>query len=473
MRTLKVIFSFGLLALVAKAQVPVAPSGLTVLASPVLPTGERLVGSHHMIAMRWAHAYGDQAQYDEEARRWKAQGMDFVSLYFDAYDNNYPTILRMYYNACQKAGILASAGFGPFYWADNPPGGDSFWPAKAWMPQIVKDTKDHPAQWKIDGKPVYTAYELKYWLAGQRYWESILKPALAAQGLQNVLIWPHRGWLQPPFNSSANVYHTTAEQSVVEGSLNSTPEFLGLANFSADMSSAQIVACNRALTLGARAKGKKSMAGVTPFYGSHSLIDMGGFKGVDEQWRGILVDKPDAVWWVTTDDYKELSYMGDLPQTPIWTNHWNKGDMADPLDHSGWRKFAEPHLQAYKQGASTITISQDRLFICYQLHPKGINPDNSSPQHMYGGRAWRNQLPDRIFVAAHLTAPAQLRINNSTSSTTYSAGTAHFDIALTVGSAPVVSIVRNGNVIKTATAPLPITNNPRPGAWNYLAIELP
>jgi hypothetical protein len=140
------------------------------------------------------------------------------------------------------------------------------------------------------------------------------------------------------------------------------------------------------------------------------------------------------------------------------------------LDHTGYLAFAEPFQRAFREGGEP-QFERDRLFLAYQLHPRNARPVEGSPAHMLGGRVWRRQLPDRIFAAAHLTAPARLRLNGELSAE-FPAGTAHFDIPLAVGEAPRVAIVRDGAEVLVGQGPLPITDDPKPGAWNYLAVEV-
>ncbi|HEX9786337.1 MAG TPA: endo-1,3-alpha-glucanase family glycosylhydrolase [Opitutaceae bacterium] len=405
-----------------------------------------------MVTLPWAGGATEyQERFDEEARRWKEAGQDFVILHMDAYDRQYPAQLRAYYDACAKVGIGASASWA---WFDrNSATGDQ---AAQWLPQIVRDTKDHPAQWKIDGVPVYSAFNL---------------PSYTRQVLQDAGLWPVKIWAHTYYYmAGVGQLHWTTDANVIRNTYDVLPWLDGLCNFAGDMSTSQITSLNELLTSVGNERGKLTMAGVNPFYGSHHLWD-NHFSGLDTQWKGILKNKPNAVWWVTSNDWRELSYMTDLPEAPVWTNHWNRSEMPPLLDHSKYRRFAEPYLAAYKAGQTSPTFTLDRIFLAYQLHPKNATPVAGSPEGIYGGRLWRSSLPDRIFASAHLTAPARLRING-TLSQEFPAGAAHFSIPLTVGDAPEVAIVRNGSVTKSGSGPLPITNSVLIGAWNYLAVEV-
>jgi len=419
------------------------------------------LGGHFMLALP-PHGTGTrQKVIDAQVRRWAQWGFTFMVFHCDAYERgHYRTMMRRYYDACAKAGIRAMASWGWFYWADPGPKHDPLYPARAWIPQIVRDTHDHPAQFRIDGVPVYSAFNCPH------YMEELIAPLLAEDGL-TIRMWPHMYYLLP---ESGDKLHCTDRSEVIAHMFDSFPWLSGLANFSGDMTAEQIVQLNRIMTRTAAARGRLSMAGVTPFYGSHALRDMGGFRGLEKQWRGILEDRPNAVWWVTMNDWKELTYIDDLPETPVWRPEWTAHDIATLLDHSGYRKFCEPFQQAYLEGRE-VRIERDRLFLCHQLHPARTRGEPGSPAHMFGGRVWRTQLPDRIFVAAHLTEPARIRIDD-TLSVEFPAGVAHFDVPLRVGKPPRVSLLRAGRVVAEGVGPLPITESPRPGAWNYLAVEL-
>ncbi|MGH8019516.1 MAG: endo-1,3-alpha-glucanase family glycosylhydrolase, partial [Opitutaceae bacterium] len=426
--------------------------GLLSAANVSFAAPQRLLGTHHMVTLPWAGGATEyQDRFDEEARRWKAAGQDFVILHMDAYDRAYPAQLKAYYDACAKAGVKASASWA---WFDRHSSkGDQ---AARWIPQIVRDTKNHPAQWKIDGVPVYSAFNLP----------SYSKEVLQDAGLWPVKIWAHTYY----YMKNVGQLHWSSDANVIRNTYDVLPWLAGLCNFAGDMSSSQITSLNTLLHNVGRERGKYTMAGVNPFYGSHHLWE-NQYRGLDEQWTGILKDKPNAVWWVTSNDWRELSYISDLPEAPVWDDHWNRGQMPPLLDHSGYRKFAEPYLAAYKAGKTTPSFSKDRMFLAYQLHPKWAAPVAGSTEGIFGGRLWRSALTDRIYASVHLTAPARIRINGQTSQE-FPAGAAHFSIPLEVGSAPEVAIVRNGSVVKSGQGPLPITNSVKTGAWNYLAVEV-
>jgi len=162
------------------------------------------------------------------------------------------------------------------------------------------------------------------------------------------------------------------------------------------------------------------------------------------------------------------------------------------IDHSGVQKYLKPYIDAYINRQTSIAISADHIFLWQPLHSRSVSAYTTVPAELsgysafttpgfWGGTPYAN-IPswvasgyhpnfDRIRVAVHLTAPAQIRINGTLSSTTYPAGVAFFDIPLATGTTT-VAIVRGGVDVLTGTASKAITTNAWPGGWNYLIEQI-
>jgi hypothetical protein len=166
------------------------------------------------------------------------------------------------------------------------------------------------------------------------------------------------------------------------------------------------------------------------------------------------------------------------------------------LDHTGMQKFYRPWVDAYLANATAAAFQADKIFCRYMLHPASIGARTEVPYMFYdqphfNQAYWDNTLyaqPDRytpiglmryeglnseaIKMAAHLTTPAQLKIND-TLSDLMPAGSAWFEIPLgSFRGTPRFAIVRDGLEIKFGYGEQDITDDPFPGGWGLLSTEI-
>ncbi len=170
-------------------------------------------------------------------------------------------------------------------------------------------------------------------------------------------------------------------------------------------------------------------------------------------------------------------------------------------DHSGIQMFLRPWVDAFLNNQPTPVFTKDRMFAWYWLHPKDQAPATTMPALFSGypqlSQQWwnstvyatgnitvgnTNQIQgmktyigagmEKIRLAAHLTAPARLKINDSVSEI-MPAGAAFYEIEMgSFRGTPTFSIIRSGVEVKKGTGLQPITNNVFPGGWNFLATEI-
>jgi hypothetical protein len=419
-------------------------------------------------------------------------------------------------------------------------------------------TKDHPAMYRINGKPVYTYYGWNYY-----NYNNTLN-LLAANGLQRsdyILLvnglyayqieWgitnpdnghnllqdfrdgvvtdnPHIIVYGEPGAQYSQPYYYYDDGLVILNYTGSphkndkgVPFMLdemgidGLVNFAVDKSTTNIINENNWVNTKVNAReGKYYMAGVNAFYASVSFQDR-GFDGAASVWQNILMmpaaDRPLLLNDTTTNDFVELSYQSPMP-TPVvnglsylpeLSRGFTVGDNTRFVltDHTGVQKFLRPYVNAYLSDADAITITQDKIFAWYWLHPVDapviptIPPEvvalgNQFTQaywastvygtvnrhNVYGIKSFLFGGINKIRMAAHLTSPAYLKIGINGqvyTSPLREVGLAYWEIPQELGT-PSFSIVSDdgSTVRKSGVGPQPITNSCYPGGWNPLIVEI-
>ncbi|TDH20826.1 hypothetical protein EXU57_20745 [Segetibacter sp. 3557_3] len=448
---------------------------------------------------------------DEWLKQMKASGYNLIWAHLDDYSGNYISTLRKLMDASARVGGIPVMP------------GPSWWVEPASVSQMYTDTWNHPALFTIGGKKVYTGWD--YQMDNQ----SQLDNLLAAQNIStdDYYLWVHSRypisyndgatWLGENMTTSGYLsWFGTSDARSLEGVhhlYDTRPQIDGLINFAVDQGNKySIIKTNRYITQSSVPRGKFSMAGVSSFYASVSFSDF-GFNGAAEIWDSLLVapahSRPTAMSDITANDYAELSYISPLvipavngmSFVPPLNAGFNLGDnVRYPIaDHSGIQKFLRPWVEAYKNNLPAPTFQEDRMFSHYYLHPSTATPNPVLPtefsNYAHLNQSWWNKTvyatghievgggnqvygiktrfeTDKIKMAAHLTAPAQLKINN-TLSELKPAGAAYFEIDRDAfRGTPTFSIVRNGVEVKTGKGLQPITDNVFPGGWNFLSTEI-
>ncbi|MFT3843180.1 MAG: endo-1,3-alpha-glucanase family glycosylhydrolase [Myxococcaceae bacterium] len=444
-----------------------------------------------------------------DLRAWvqalKDAGYNHLWAHMDAYDTFYPVALKNLMDAAQDVGGI---------WVS--PGTAGGMPDTQ-VAQVIIDTFNHPALFHLEGRAIYLDYghnPSQYQSATQ---------LLADAGYPRAS-WRVLGTTLYGVNYTGTwmdyVTGTPGDVAAVGHAYDIDATLDGLIDFAVDKGTSdpatgitRTVNENQVISDGSRARGKLSMAGVNGFYASVQTTDY-GFSGAAQLWEAILDGgtRPDFVNDTTANDYVELSYFSPMENPPddggsyvpiLGAGYVLGATVRTPLaDHSGLQRFLRPWADAYRTGAAAPVFAADRLFAWYYLNPASALTLATEPtevaaldptftQSWWSGTLYAtgasqvggmNQIDNIrthnatqmgvIRLAAHLTAPAQLQINGTTSTATFPAGPAYFEVPQTNG-VPTFAIIRNGVTVKSGSGPMAISDSDWPGGWNPLITEIP
>lgn len=454
-----------------------------------------IISTHDMLAF-WGYAYPSGKAYMDTL---KVEGFNNIWAYGDEYTytgNNYAAKFKQMMDTANIVGISVMPGISSGTVTE--------------MMHMILDLKDHPAIYRRNGVPVFNIYYYRedVWLR--------CRDSLIAHGVPRSAYIVTAHMLAPIPNGSGgwieyagNLTSTAAANHIWD--VNSAE---GIVNFAVDKGSStdntvnnQIILENSINASVGKARGKIVFAGINSIYTSAQYTDL-GYWGPYSQMMAILslpvALRPDGIMETTMNDYKERSYMsrsqnlfgeyGALAFIPALSLNFTFGPNIScypTADHSGMNKFLKPLFDAYKNRDVTFTITTDRIFVKHAFHPRTA-PHTTVIPPVFAGRAditptWWNASPfmvtptwasggllpgyDSICVAVHLTAPAQIKINSTTSATTFSAGIAFFSIPIALGTVR-VAIVRGGVEVLVGTSPQTIVNETYPGGYSEVEIQL-
>jgi hypothetical protein len=463
----------------------------------------------------------------------KDAGSNRIWAYCDYYEGDYIEWMADLMDAAQTVGIKVTPG------AHGANKGQK-------DIDLILATKDHPAIFKISGKPVYTYYQFRkdlyeetldlltannlqrsdYKLLVNALYAYEIEYPLANPNTGNNLLEDFRDGLGSPYDIEYDDYtqrYYYYNDSVVIEYYSASPhkvdngiDFMldnygidGLVNFGVDKILSATINENNWVSAACKAKGKLFIGGYNMFYASVSFQDH-GFEGTASIWQSVIdmpvSDRPSGMSETTANDHVELSYMSPL-MNPVVDGLAYIPDISEGFtlgtntrfvltDHSGINKFLRPFINAYKTNSETVSFGEEKIFVWYWLHPLDapfiptIPAEVSALGAQFTQGYWdttvyaaanhnvpgiKFQLADsinKIRMAAHLTSPGYLKINN-TLSTLKSAGPAYFEIAQALGTVTCSIIAADGvTVRKTGVGPQPITNSIYPGAFNPMIVEL-
>ncbi|KAF3910589.1 hypothetical protein ABW21_db0203193 [Orbilia brochopaga] len=157
--------------------------------------------------------------------------------------------------------------------------------------------------------------------------------------------------------------------------------------------------------------GKTYMAPISPWFFTH--FDFQTFKknwifASDDlyvtRWNQILALAPPLIQLVTWNDFGESSYIGpyNLGHTDDGSKPWTEG-----FPHDAWRTLGKPFVAAYKSGARTPTVTDEKIVYWYRPHPKGLTCSDSLARPNGADFA-----QDKIFVATMLKTPGTVVIQS-------------------------------------------------------------
>jgi Glycosyl hydrolase family 71 len=163
-----------------------------------------------------------------------------------------------------------------------------------------------------------------------------------------------------------------------------------------------------------------------------------GGEGPDQCWRAAMPLNPIFIMETTWNDFTE-SYTSpiDIP-VPTVNTGYSIEDLLKP--HRGYSELRKYYVQWYTTGVQPV-ITKDLLIYFYRTSAQSLNtftPTTFSPA----------TIPDVIFIATRLTAPAALSVSTGGNVTTYNlpAGVNFTRIPFSVGSQQ-FQLIRGGVVI--------------------------
>ncbi|KAK6500921.1 hypothetical protein TWF506_003680 [Arthrobotrys conoides] len=360
-------------------------------------SGSKIATAHFMLGITGGYT---AANWQEDINAAKAIGIDAFALNIArvAVDAFTPTQLALAYSEAQSLNFKLYISF-DFAW---------FAPDSSSVSEIVgilQTYAAHPAALKHNNKAVVTTF------IGDNFgnnWNTVRSQVSTA--LEILPNW------QPP-NVQNNAAVDGAFSWVAWPNSNNNP-------IAGPMTTASDTAYLSALA------GKVYMAPVSPWFFTHfdfSSWQKNWIFASDDlyvtRWNQILSIAPPLIQIVTWNDFGESSYIG-----PYNAGHSDDGSSqwAAGFPHDAWRTLSKPYITAYKAGASSPTVTEEKLVYWYRPHPKGLTC--SDPLAKPTG--W-DFAQDKIFVATLLTSPAQLIIKSGGNS----------EVTINVGAGIVLSSV--------------------------------
>jgi glucan endo-1,3-alpha-glucosidase len=365
------------------------------------PRLEKKVFAHYMVCCPTAGPSATLDDYKREIEEAQKRGIDGFALNCGNWkmrEPHYHARTLLMYEAAKQL----DTGFQLFVSLDGE--------ALAELEDVVRTLKDHPSQFRIDGRSVLSTFGGQ---GGEDHEEGrrLIRSAQDAGA-----------FFVPFYYPNPNMTELPTEAHVAQ-LVHDFPDMDGYFFFGAAGTGQQIARCNAMHAAAWRGLGKVFMAGITPCYrgsrGNFRCFETRGFEGMAQEWEGAI--RSDATWveLVTWNDWGESTYLapfGRPSETSLWGGHYG-GKM---LSHVAYLDASRYYIEWFKTGKPPA-ISEDNLFYFYRLHPARL-PITVNPADETGGRGspqGADSLLDHLFVTMFLTAPAQLSLHSGATSKTY------------------------------------------------------
>lgn len=355
----------------------------------------RLVFAHYMATLSPAGPGAIVDDYEKEIREAQSRGIDGFAINCGGWSIKEPRykerVLKIY-EAARKLG----SGFQLMISADM-----AGTLTREEIRDMVESFRDHPNQFRRDGKPVLSTYHgdkaLTEWVAQE------------FAGPRDIVFLPYyfpNSRRETPTLDDAR--QVLADNEAAEGFF-----YFGAAGFPETIA-------NSIRDIGAtwKREGKIFMAPVSPFYrgsgGNYRVYESRGFEGMARQWMAAIDSGADYVEIVTWNDWGECTYVapfGPVESTRLWNNHW-----GPRLSHTAFLDASRYYIDWFKTGKAPA-ITEEQLFYFYRPHPSSLEgiveyrPHGKTDLKGKSGkpRQWE-KLEDRIYAIAFLTAPARLTV---------------------------------------------------------------
>ena len=416
------------------------------------PLPDKKVFAHYMVCCPTAGGSATVDDYKREIEAAQKRGIDGFALNCGGWKKREPhyqaRTLQMY-EAAKRLGT----GFSLFVSLDGE--------ALAEMQDVVRSVKDHPNQFRHDGRPVLSTF------GGQGGVDHVEgKRLIRAAHDEGVFFVPY-------YYPNPNMTELPTEAHAAQLTRD-FPDVDGYFFFGATGNGDQIARCNAIHAAAWRRLGKVFMASVTPYYrgggGNFRCFETRGFEGMAKEWESAI--RSDATWveLVTWNDWGESTYLapfGRPSETSLWGGHYG-GKM---LSHVAYLDASRYYIEWFKKGVPPA-ISEDNLFYFYRLHPAAlpITVKMADESGGHGRPQGADSLLDHLFVTVFLTAPAQLSLHSGPTTKKFElpAGVHHVSTPFKPGVQRFV-LRRNGATILTKKGEHEISRKDGTSRDNYFA----
>ncbi|NCO34001.1 MAG: glycoside hydrolase family 71 [Armatimonadetes bacterium] len=317
---------------------------------------------------------------------------------------------------------------------------------------MIETFRDHPNQFRHDGKPVLSTF------SGRK----------AVTGFIQKEFTGDRAIVFVPF-----YYPTPAaempNQAQVDQVFSNNPSLDGFFHFGAAGTPEQIVASNRLLAAKWLGAEKIFMSPITPFYrglgGNYRVFECRGFEGMAKQWESAIENNATWVEIVTWNDWGESSYVA--PFGPPEKRDVGGGNWGSLPSHVAFLDASRYYIDWFKTGKPP-KITQDKFFYFYRLHPKDVPGTVKIGQEQKGRPSHADSLVDDVFVTAFLRSPARLIIDSGGTRQQFQLrrGVHHVSMPFAPGKQRLV-VERKGHVLIDKTGEREISATDGWGNFNY------
>ena len=429
---------------------------------PNHPLTPKLVFAHYMVCCPTAGGAATVEDYKREIVAAQSLGIDGFALNCGGwFKEGYKTRATLIYEAARQL----NTGFKLFISADYCCGN-----GLEETRDMVETFRDHPNQFRYDGKPVLSSFGGE----GTKGLAEFIQSEFQSKPGKEIVWVPY---FYP------KTYHEHPEPADVDQVFNDYPHLDGYFYFGATGTGAEITRSNHLLAQKWLGAGKLFMAGVTPYYRSFGrLSETDGFKAMAQEWEGAIRDGANWVEIVTWNDWSEKTYVapfGPPDKTDLWGGNFGKIN----YDHVAYLEASLYYMDWFKTGVQP-KITKDKIFYFYRTEPKAATGQHMAPDEVKRGLKaidGADSLQDKVFVTCFLTAPAQLFLfsgegtGSAVSMATFSApaGVSHFAMPFlatpTVAGKQHFFLKRNGKTLIDKIGEQPILDQNGVTRYNYFS----
>ncbi|MBN3847589.1 MULTISPECIES: endo-1,3-alpha-glucanase family glycosylhydrolase [Burkholderiaceae] len=435
--------------LAAQISVASAASKVSTQAEDLRDT--KRVFAHYMVAWPRSGPNAGVDNYIAEFRDAHQRGIDGFALNCGGWHRSEPLyrqrVLTMY-----RAAEQFGNGFKLFVSADGK--------AQDELEDIVQTTANLPAQLMVDGKPVISAYGLGG--DDSERGEALIKQAESL----GAYIVPHF----MPSTKEAEIGDATAKE--IAWRCHSAQGYFYFGAAGAPDSLARSIAH---LATALKAAGKLFMAPVTPYYRglasgtNYRAFETNGFSGMATEWIATIRSNVDWVQIVTWNDWAESTYVAPIGSNASARVYAPRFGLLP--SHTGYLDASRYFIEWFKRGTAP-TITQDKFYYFYRLHPVGIGAAAAVGSTGGAAIAPRSSTPltALVHVTTFLTEPATLEIlqGNTRAVRELPGGVSEVAVPALPGT-PRFLLTRNGKTIADKSGEEPIRTNDFTGAFNYFS----